>query len=116
MVAGPGRREAKGVSLTPRPDLAIIAVQGPDADPGVCPSPSPPRRRPSASLKPFHAAILDGAAANVMIARTGYTGEDGFEVVLPAKDAEGLWSRAPRRPGSFPAASARATRCASRRA
>jgi aminomethyltransferase len=28
-----------------------------------------------------------------MISRTGYTGEDGFEIVLPAADAEGLWSR-----------------------
>ena len=30
---------------------------------------------------------------DVMIARTGYTGEDGFEVVLPAADAAGLWTR-----------------------
>jgi aminomethyltransferase len=83
---------AKGVSLTPRPDLAIIAVQGPDAARAL-PVALPDSAPSVASLKPFHAAILDGAAANVMIARTGYTGEDGFEVVLPAKDAEGLWSR-----------------------
>ncbi len=28
-----------------------------------------------------------------MVARTGYTGEDGFEVMCPASDAEGLWIR-----------------------
>jgi aminomethyltransferase len=83
---------AAGVSLTPRPDLAIIAVQGPNAARAL-PAALPDAAPSVAALKPFHAAIPDGALANVMIARTGYTGEDGFEVVLPARDAEGLWSR-----------------------
>jgi aminomethyltransferase len=83
---------AKGVSLTPRPDLAIIAVQGPNAARALLAA-LPGAATSVASLKPFHAAIQDGATANVMVARTGYTGEDGFEIVLPAGDAEGLWSR-----------------------
>jgi aminomethyltransferase len=83
---------AGGVTLTPRPDLAIIAVQGPDAARAL-PVALPAAASAAATLKPFHAAVLDGAAMNLMVARTGYTGEDGFEVVLPAKDAEGLWSR-----------------------
>jgi len=45
------------------------------------------------TLKPFHAAILEDALGEVMIARTGYTGEDGFEVVLPAAAAADLWTR-----------------------
>ena len=48
-------------------------------------------RRSSLSTRPSSPA----RRASVMIARTGYTGEDGFEIVLPAADAAGLWS-APR--------------------
>ena len=57
----------------------------------------PARATAVSTLKPFHAAFLARCEGDVMIARTGYTGEDGFEVVLPAADAEGLWSRLARR-------------------
>jgi len=70
-------------------DHGIIAVQGPSAREAL-PQALPAARAPVASLKPFNAAIVAG---DVMIARTGYTGEDGFEVVCPAGDAEGLWAR-----------------------
>ena len=83
---------APEVRLTARPDLAIIAVQGPNAARAL-PAALPGSAAPASSLKPFHAVFLAGAKGDVMIARTGYTGEDGFEVVLPAADAEGLWSR-----------------------
>jgi len=79
------------VRMTPRPDLAIIAVQGPNAASAV-PKALPEAASAVSELKPFHAAFLDGAP-EVMLARTGYTGEDGFEIVLPAADAAGLWSR-----------------------
>ena len=83
---------APALKLTPRADLAIIAVQGPRAREAL-PQALPAARAPVASLKPFNAAIVAGDAGEVMVARTGYTGEDGFEVVCPAGDAEGLWAR-----------------------
>ncbi len=65
-------------------DLAILAVQGPAAlelfaDVGAVPA--------VATLPRFHAM----QAGAWLIARTGYTGEDGVEVVLPNDDAPGLW-------------------------
>ena len=83
---------APGVRLTPRADLAIIAVQGPNAARAL-PGALPGAAEAAATLKSFHAAFLPGADGETMLARTGYTGEDGFEVVLPARDAEGLWTR-----------------------
>ena len=83
---------APALRLTPRTDLAIIAVQGPNAGRAL-PQALPSAAGPVSVLKPFHAAIVPGASGDVMVARTGYTGEDGFEVVCPAGDAEGLWIR-----------------------
>ena len=83
---------ATEVRMMPRPDLAIIAVQGPNAA-SALPQALPRAASLVSELEPFHAAFLAGGAGDVMIARTGYTGEDGFEIVLPAGDAEGLWSR-----------------------
>jgi aminomethyltransferase len=81
-----------GVALTPRPDLAIIAVQGPNAA-RVLPKALPEASNAVSSLKPFNATLVQSAGGELMIARTGYTGEDGFEVVLPATEAAGLWTR-----------------------
>lgn len=83
---------ASEVKLTPRPDLAIIAVQGPNAA-RVLPKALPEANAAVSSLKPFNATLIDSTAGELMIARTGYTGEDGFEVVLPAAEAAGLWER-----------------------
>jgi len=80
------------VKLTPRPDLAIIAVQGPNAARAL-PKALPEASNAVSSLKPFNAMLVDSAGGELMIARTGYTGEDGFEVVLPATEAAGLWTR-----------------------
>jgi len=79
------------VRMTPRPDLAIIAVQGPNAA-SLLPKALPEAASAASELKRFHAAFL-GGTGDVMLARTGYTGEDGFEIVLPAAGAEALWSR-----------------------
>jgi len=83
---------AAAPKLTPRADLAIIAVQGPGAREAL-PRALPGAAAPVATLKPFNAAIVAGASGDIMVARTGYTGEDGFEVICPAGDAEGLWAR-----------------------
>jgi aminomethyltransferase len=82
-------REAAGsrdVRIAPRRDLAIIAVQGPRACEAL--TSARPRTAPAATaLRPFHAAEPDGW----VVSRTGYTGEDGFEIALPAEQAPGLW-------------------------
>ncbi len=79
-------RNAPGLSLAPRPDLAMIAVQGPNARAKVWQA-LPGTEGATAALKPFSAATVDA----LFLARTGYTGEDGFEIVLPADAAEAAW-------------------------
>ena len=79
-------RRAPGLALTPRADLAMIAVQGPNARAKVWRA-FPGTEAATAGLKPFSAA----AAGELFVARTGYTGEDGFEIVLPATRAETAW-------------------------
>jgi aminomethyltransferase len=77
---------ASEVEIAARRDLAIIAVQGPQARAKTWLA-WPASQRATEALKPFHAAELDGNT----IARTGYTGEDGFEIMLPAASAQHLW-------------------------
>jgi aminomethyltransferase len=81
-------RERLGIALTitPRPDLAMVAVQGPKAREKLWTA-YPATKAPTEALKPFNAAIVD----KWMIARTGYTGEEGFELIVPAKDAPSVW-------------------------
>ena len=75
------------VHITPRHDLAIIAVQGPNARVKFWQA-RPAARAATEKLAAFFAA----EAGDLFVARTGYTGEDGFEVILPAHDAPQLWS------------------------
>jgi glycine cleavage system T protein (aminomethyltransferase) len=77
-----------GLDITPRPDLAMIAVQGPNARAKVWQA-LPEARPATEDLLPFQAA----EAGEHFIARTGYTGEDGFEIILPAVQAAGLWEK-----------------------
>jgi aminomethyltransferase len=76
--------------LTPRDDLAMIAVQGPAARAKVWRA-LPGSEAASAALKPFTGTTMADAAGEVFIARTGYTGEDGFELIVPASRAEATW-------------------------
>jgi aminomethyltransferase len=80
-----------GLTITPRRDLAIVAVQGPNARDKVW-QVAPSTRTATELLKPFNAAIVDSTPfGELMIARTGYTGEDGFEIVLPATSVCEFW-------------------------
>ena len=81
---------APNLTLTPRDDLAMIAVQGPNARARVWQA-LPGSEAVSADLKPFTGAAMKDAAGEVFIARTGYTGEDGLEVMVPAARAEAVW-------------------------
>jgi len=77
------------VTVTERPELAMIAVQGPHARARTLPLLSDAVRAAAGELQPFF-GLFDG---DWFIARTGYTGEDGFEIVLPAEQAADFWSR-----------------------
>ncbi len=80
------------VEVRERPELAMIAVQGPEARDRVIGLLAAGDRERVGKLAKFaacEAATVDGAA--LFIARTGYTGEDGFEIVLPEVHAVALW-------------------------
>ena len=75
------------VGVRERPELAMIALQGPRARELASTLFDATWRDRALALKPF--AALE--AEDYFVARTGYTGEDGFEVVLPADAAESFW-------------------------
>jgi aminomethyltransferase len=66
--------------------VAMIAVQGPQARAKFW-QVRPATRAATEPLGAFFAADL----GDLFVARTGYTGEDGFEVILPAAEAPALW-------------------------
>jgi aminomethyltransferase len=76
------------IQLAPRRDLAMIAVQGPQAREKFWAA-FPATRGMSEGLGVFQGAF-DG---DWLIARTGYTGEDGFEITLPAEQAADAWAQ-----------------------
>ena len=76
------------VAITERSELAMIAVQGPNARERAAPVIDDAWRQNALELKPFYGL----EAGDVFIARTGYTGEDGWEVVMPADQAASYWA------------------------
>lgn len=83
------REQAGGfdVELTAVADPAMIAVQGPDA-----------REHVHAVLDPEFAGVVRALgrfrhthSGDTVVARTGYTGEDGYEIMLPGREAPALW-------------------------
>jgi len=81
-------RQASRFDLQPkeRDDLAMIAIQGPQAREKLAQVVAP-EYRPIMDLKPFFAFFEQP----LFIARTGYTGEDGFEVIAEKPSAIKLW-------------------------
>jgi aminomethyltransferase len=75
------------VQVTERTDLAMLAIQGPEARAKFVKLLSPEGVRNALALEVFVGREIDG----MFIARTGYTGEDGFEVMLPASDVVRVW-------------------------
>jgi aminomethyltransferase len=79
---GAGRLTVEDVTAT----RAVIAVQGPEARARlakVCPG--------AATVARFGVATVDWDGVPVLVAGTGYTGEDGVELAVPAADAPALW-------------------------
>jgi len=75
------------VEVTERTELAMLAIQGPEA-----------RTKAAQLLPPGEAAaalaldtFVGGELGRWFVARTGYTGEDGFEIMMPAADAVPVW-------------------------
>ncbi|TJZ77479.1 glycine cleavage system aminomethyltransferase GcvT [Chitiniphilus eburneus] len=83
--------KAFDVTVTERPELAMLAIQGPNA------------LAKTSAAAPQLSALIDGlqvfqglAASEVdggwFVARTGYTGEDGLEIMLPGDQATAFWN------------------------
>ena len=79
--------KAFDVAVEPRRDLGMIAVQGPQARHLALPHLPAVLQASAQALEPFTAA----EDAGWFVSRTGYTGEDGFEIMLPADQAADLW-------------------------
>ncbi len=75
------------VVVNERDDLAMIAVQGPNACDQTHAVLSMAQVEAAAGLKTFFGVECE----DVFIARTGYTGEDGYEIMLPNNHAASLW-------------------------
>ncbi len=83
------RRQAAGheVEITERADLAMLAVQGPDARTKAAALLPADRREEALAMKPFTA----GEYGAFFVARTGYTGEDGWEIITGGDAAVDAW-------------------------
>ncbi len=80
---------AFGVVVSERRELAMIAVQGPQARAKFHTLINAETRAKAERLTRFSACEGNG----LFIARTGYTGEDGYEIVMPEADAVSWWNR-----------------------
>lgn len=85
--------QAFGVEVREREDFAMIAVQGPNARAkaiGLLREDDRAAVQKLGRFAAFEATSTDGVA--LFVARTGYTGEDGFEIVLPQERAVAFWN------------------------
>src|SRR5216683_846933 len=91
VVTGELRRRAAGheaLATDRTPEYALIAIQGPHAARILAPLAD----IDLSGVKYYasHGATVAGCA--ILLARTGYTGEDGFELFCPAENAEHVWT------------------------
>ncbi len=75
------------VEVRERADLAMLAVQGPNARARTAELLAAGDRQTALALPPFTGAPL----GTWFVSRTGYTGEDGFEIILPQGEAVAAW-------------------------
>lgn len=81
--------KAFNVTVTERPEFAMIAVQGPNAKAKVATLLTAEQQAAIAGMKPFFGV----QAGDLFIATTGYTGEDGYEIALPNEQAADFWQQ-----------------------
>ena len=79
----------QNLTLSERDDVAMIAVQGPNAREKALTLFANDQRPPLESLGRFMAAEV----GEYFVGRTGYTGEDGFEVLMPVNQAASCWQQ-----------------------
>lgn len=75
------------VTITEQPELAMVALQGPKAEEKLKLVLTEEQFAEVKGMKPFMSAQVN----DYFIATTGYTGEKGYEIVVPANAVEGLW-------------------------
>jgi aminomethyltransferase len=76
-------------------ETSLIAVQGPAAE-AILLTLVPAEQHALVTELKYYAAVevgltVNGTVQTLLLARTGYTGEDGFEIYVPNEDAAGLW-------------------------
>jgi len=104
VISNAGNRDAVAAALVARADgfdvdvqdvsddYALIAVQGPNAEAVLAATPGiTDVSVPWAEQKYYAWASAHYEGEPVLLARTGYTGEDGFELLVPADSAASLW-------------------------
>ena len=81
------KAESFDVDVNERAELAMLAVQGPKARELAAAIVDDEWREQALAMKPFYGMH----AGDLFVARTGYTGEDGWEIVMPAAESESAW-------------------------
>jgi len=84
-------KQAEGfeITITERPEFGMIAVQGPHAKAKVATLLTAEQTQAVDGMKPFFGVQV----GNLFIATTGYTGENGYEIVVPQDQAADLWQQ-----------------------
>lgn len=81
--------EPYAVELTVRDDLALVAVQGPQAKEKAETLFTAEQKQAVAGMRPFFGV----QAGDLFIATTGYTGEAGYEIALPQEQVADFWQK-----------------------
>ena len=84
-------KQSAGFDLTisERPEFSMIAVQGPEAKAQVAKLLTAEQITAVADMKPFFGVQV----GELFIATTGYTGEDGYEIIIPDSASEDFWQK-----------------------
>ncbi|MEW6983082.1 glycine cleavage system aminomethyltransferase GcvT [Colwelliaceae bacterium 6471] len=81
--------EGFDITITERPEFGMIAVQGPQAKAKVATLLNAEQSASVEGMKPFFGVQV----GDVFIATTGYTGEEGYEIIVPDSVAEDFWQQ-----------------------
>ena len=82
------KAQSFSVGLLEQPSLSILAVQGPNTCDKLFKGISPEKMDAISTLQNFQCIDIE----DWFVARTGYTGEDGFELIVPANQLVQLWT------------------------
>lgn len=77
------------ITITERPEFGMIAVQGPEAKEKVASLLTPAQINAVKNMTPFFGV----QAGDLFIATTGYTGEEGYEIIISENEVEGFWQK-----------------------